>query len=175
MDTLFECENFSVRRVNLQIRSVWQQFEIVTRPEVVLCIPRTTDGDILLIRQLRASVNEEVIEFPAGRVESGETIEEAARRELREEVGFSVNTLNRVGRFLTAVHFSDEMITVFIADGEIVSPASPTPKEELRQIIKIAGNSIRELIANDSVVDAKTIAAYALVEAKGIELKLLRE
>jgi ADP-ribose pyrophosphatase len=172
MDNLFECENFSVRRVNLQIRSVWQQFEIVTRPEVVLCIPRTQDGDILLVRQLRASVNEEVLEFPAGRVEPGEAIEDAARRELQEEIGFSVRTLNRVGRFLTAVHFSDETITVFVADGEIVSPASPTPKEDLRQVIKIAVNSISELIASGKVVDAKTIAAYALVEAKGIELKL---
>ena len=68
MSLAFKGDNFSVGIVSRQVRSVWQDFEVVIRPEIVLCIPIDSSGQILLVGQVRAAVNRVVLEFPAGRV-----------------------------------------------------------------------------------------------------------
>ena len=90
MSTPFEGDSLSVRIVSRSIRSVLQNFEVVVRPQIALCIPVTDDGNLLLIRQYRVAVNNVILEFPAGRIEVGEDSERAATRELLEEIGFLV-------------------------------------------------------------------------------------
>jgi ADP-ribose pyrophosphatase len=67
----------------------WESFERVNCKGVVAIVPVTDDKEVLLIRQFRPPVNGYVIEFPAGLNDKGDTLEEAARRELLEEAGYS--------------------------------------------------------------------------------------
>ena len=52
-------------------------------------MPLTDDAEFLLIRQFRPPVNNYVIEFPAGLNDKGDTLKEAAERELLEETGYT--------------------------------------------------------------------------------------
>ena len=162
MSIQFEGQNFSVRIVSRKIRSVQQDFEVVIRPQIALCIPVTVDGNLVLIRQYRAAIDNAILEFPAGRLELGEASERAATRELLEEAGFLVNQVRRLGRLLTAPHFSDEVINIFVATGQITEMPSPTPKEDLREIIQAAPSIVDQFIARGQIVDSKTVAAWSL-------------
>jgi ADP-ribose pyrophosphatase len=71
MKRVFEGDNFSVGVLAREVRSVWQDFEVVLRPDIALCVPITPEGRIVLIRQYRVSVDEVIIEFPAGRLGTG--------------------------------------------------------------------------------------------------------
>jgi ADP-ribose pyrophosphatase len=166
MDLVFDCEAFSVRRVSREVRSVRQDYEIVVRPQVALSIPITSDGHLVLVRQFRAGADGFILEFPAGRLTQNEDPEHAARRELLEETGFRVDTMHRIGTLLTAPHFSDESIVVFVAAGEIAADPTPTPKEDLR-VIELPPPGVAELIANGHIIDCKTIAAHALARSGG--------
>ena len=53
---------------------------------VILCQPQP--DQVVLIKQYRYSINEDLIEFPAGRIEKGEAPLPAAQRELTEETGY---------------------------------------------------------------------------------------
>lgn len=60
----------------------------VDTPPSVLVVPVTADGTLVMVRQYRHNLKRHVLEFPAGVVEDGEGLEEAALRELLEETGY---------------------------------------------------------------------------------------
>lgn len=55
---------------------------------IVAMLQKLTGTEVLLQKQFRPPIDKICIEFPAGLVDEGETPEEAALRELREETGY---------------------------------------------------------------------------------------
>lgn len=91
-------------------------------PDAVVLIMHDVTGDkILLNREYRMAPGEWVYNFPAGLINQGESCEEAAVRELREETGLEIREVkDLIGESYSAVGFSNEknVCVVGIADGE---------------------------------------------------------
>lgn len=74
----------------------WESAERSTRPEnstidgvgIVAILEKPSGPELLLQKQFRPPINKVVIEVPAGLVDEGESAEESAVRELREETGY---------------------------------------------------------------------------------------
>lgn len=89
--------------------------------------------------------------FPGGGIHTGETLEDAIKREVKEEVGINVEELNRIGEFLTTSEYKRDRVTVFkarsenekfeIDKGEILE-AMWFPSNDLPQISEYAKNVI---------------------------------
>ena len=60
------------------------------KPDAVVIVPITKEGDIIAIREFRVPLGDYEIGLPAGLIDEGETIEEAAKREMLEETGLSL-------------------------------------------------------------------------------------
>lgn len=69
----------------------------IQSPDVVHILPLTEEGMVLLLRQVRYAAGCRVLEAPAGGIGAGENAIEAARRELREELGYDCAEMVRVG------------------------------------------------------------------------------
>lgn len=163
----FEGRNFRVRIVSRKVRSATQEFEVVERRAVALCIPFSADGRVVLLRQYRAAVDGMSLEFPAGGIRHGEDPESAMRRELIEETGFVVSSITLLGSFLTAPHFSNEHVTVFAATGQIAALPTPTPEEDVSEVMEILPAGVKQLINDGDLADSKSLAAYMLACAHG--------
>ena len=98
-----------------------QTRDVLHGGKVVAVLPVDLARDeIVLIRQFRlpahlANGRGDLVEIVAGRVEAGETLIDAARRECTEEIGVAPTALVELFSYLTTPGITDEEVTVFLA------------------------------------------------------------
>lgn len=100
---------------------------------VIMIIHDSTGERILLNFEYRMAVGEWVYNFPAGLIDEGETVSEAAERELREETGLKLTEIKEVWKeSYSAVGFSNEMGSVVIGTAEGTIQKSDSEAEEIK-------------------------------------------
>ena len=133
--------------------------EVVEHAGAVVVLPIDQSGKALLVRQYRYAIGKDLLEAPAGGIDPGEAPEEAAQRELQEEVGYRAGRLEGLGGFWTAPGFCTEYMYAYLARD--LSPSSLAPDEDEDIVVERHSlDSIRAMIRDGRIVDAKTIAAY---------------
>src|SRR5690606_22044835 len=79
--------------------------------------PTGADPQVLLLRQYRYAALGYLYEVPAGRMDPGETPDQCAHRELREETGCTAERMQHMTTVYTTPGFTDEVIHLYMADG----------------------------------------------------------
>ncbi|MFV1998906.1 MAG: NUDIX hydrolase [Acidimicrobiia bacterium] len=138
---------------------------VIEHPGAVAVVPRVGE-DVVLVAQYRAAVARVVLEIPAGKLdESGESPEDAARRELVEETGYRAGDLLHLTDLLTAVGFSDEKISIYLATDPVPGTARPVgAEEESAQIVTMPWTEAVTRVRDGSITDAKTVAGILIAE-----------
>jgi 8-oxo-dGTP pyrophosphatase MutT (NUDIX family) len=137
--------------------------EIVRHAPSVVLIPIEEDGRVVLIQQYRAPLDRLTWEFPAGRVDPGESAEDAARRECEEEIGRVPQRLDRIRALYPSPGFCDEQMIFFrISDLRAPAPDSTRRPDEDEDITatRVSVAEARAMVERGEIVDLKT--AYAL-------------
>jgi ADP-ribose pyrophosphatase len=136
--------------------------EVVRHPGAVVVVPVLDHERIVLVRQYRYPVEDELLELPAGKLDPGEEPLACARRELAEETGYRGQRWKALGSFYTTPGFTNEVLHAFVAEGlEEGSEASPDPDEILRAVSLPVGE-IFKMAREGRLRDAKTLAALFL-------------
>jgi ADP-ribose pyrophosphatase len=137
--------------------------EIVRHSASVVLIPIEPDGRVVIVKQYRAPLDRETWEFPAGRLNQGESAEDAARRECEEEIGRVPHRLERVRGLYPAPGFCDEELIFFrVSDLRLPPPDSPHKPDEDEDITtrNVTVAEARAMLERGEIIDLKT--AYAL-------------
>jgi ADP-ribose pyrophosphatase len=111
---------------------------VVMREGAFTCICAVTTGGLVgLVEQYRYPLERVTCELPAGAIETGESPEEAGRRELREEAGLTGGTWESMGSFWTMPGRSTQKVHLFLVRG-VVATAAPSVSgtEETRLVLK---------------------------------------
>jgi ADP-ribose pyrophosphatase len=135
--------------------------EVVEHVDCVAILPIDSKGNILLVRQFRHPVNKELLELPAGSIDPGETPEEAATRELREETGYKPGKLERLGGFYAAPGYCTEYLHFFRASQLEKSPLTAEDTDEI-EVVPVSPADVPGLVASGKICDAKTIAGFRI-------------
>jgi ADP-ribose pyrophosphatase len=153
--------NFRVDTVKLDDGKVTTR-EVVEHTGGVVIACQPTPNEVVLIKQYRYSVDEDLLELPAGRIEKGEEPLTTAKRELTEETGYLAQEWRELARMYTAPGFCNEMLYLFHAsDVEIVSKNLDEDEETEVMVLLIA--DAWQLVLDGKVRDAKTIAGVGLL------------
>ncbi|HIQ03220.1 MAG TPA: NUDIX hydrolase [Desulfurococcales archaeon] len=158
VEYVYRGRRINVKLVELQIpgRGIVER-EVVEFRESVVILPLLSDGRVILIRQYRVPVGGWIYELPAGVIESGETPEECARRELIEETGYRAGKLVKLFEMYLAPGYSTEKMHAFLAEKLEYVGMKPESYEAI-EVTPIEFSKVLDMVKRGSIPDAKTIA-----------------
>ena len=133
--------------------------EVIRHIGAVCVVPVNDRGEVILERQFRYPLNQVITEIPAGKLDSfDEDRLEAARRELREETGFTAAHWTDMGLYYPAAAYSDEKITMYLATGLTAGEQSPDDDEFLNVFTLPLEDAVSQILSGE-ITDGKTQVA----------------
>lgn len=147
--------------------------EIIRHDEAVGVIPFTEDGKVVFVKQFRKPIDRVLIEIPAGLVEKNEMDPlAAAKRELKEETGYTGSNWSEVTGFYSSPGFTDEYLTIFTTT--VLSEKKVALNLDNHEFLEVVELTFEEAWANyeaKEIADAKTVFALHYWKQKRLEQK----
>ena len=130
--------------------------EYVRHPGAVMVIPLTDDDQVVLERQYRHPLHRSFVEFPAGKIDPGESLLACAERELLEETGYRGGRWDHLGTIHNAIGYSDERIDVYLAR-DLSYVGTHGEAGEVLQVFTWTRAELKARVAAGEITDAKTL------------------
>ena len=116
-DRVYTGKTISLRVDTVEIPNRgYKKREIVEHNGAVGIIAITPENKVVLVKQYRKAIEKELWEIPAGKIEPGENPKESAIRELKEETGYSAQSMKLLHKFYTSAGFSNQKIYIYLAE-----------------------------------------------------------
>ena len=127
-------------------------------------LPIDSEGNIYLVRQFRAPIDQILLEIPAGKLDS---VDEdrllAAKRELQEETGLTANDCLLLVDTFTTPGFSNEKISLFLARNLVAGNSKPD-EDEFLNVVKMPFEEAFQMAMKGEIQDAKTLIAITMAK-----------
>lgn len=129
----------------------------------VMIVPFIDPETFLLVREYAAGTHSYHIGFPKGLIDPGESSEQAAVRELQEEVGYASSSLSLLQSVSMAPTFFNSNMDIFVAH-DLFPQSLPGDEPEPLEVIEWSMRDIPSLLAREDFTEARSIAALLLAE-----------
>lgn len=156
---LFSIEAIDLRFSNGELRT-YERMKSSGR-NAVMMVPVTEQGDILLVREYCVGTERYELGFPKGLMDPGETAEQAANRELKEEVGFGSKKLTPLKEVVLAPSYFSSKMTLFVAQ-ELYSEQLEGDEPEPLEVVRWPLAQAEELLTHLDFCEARSITALML-------------
>ena len=130
--------------------------EYIVHPGAVMIVPLLDDGRLVVERQWRHPMARVMLEFPAGKIDAGETPLTCGVRELIEETGYCAAEWARAGILHNAISYCDEGIEVWFARGLSLGEAR-LDEGEFLDVYTATQAELEAQALSGELTDAKTL------------------
>ncbi len=159
--TLLEGKVFEVVSADIRENGKEYKREIVTHKGSAVIVPVFEDMRVALVKQYRFAADKFILELPAGGVEKGESFEEAALREVEEEIGYRATEIEQLTEFFVSPGFLSEKMHVFLAT-KLTKTRQNLDDDEMLSVMNLTFDEAFEKIKNGAIEDAKTMVGLML-------------
>jgi ADP-ribose diphosphatase len=129
--------------------------------DAVVVVPLTASGDVLLAVERSPAMDREILTLVSGSIEAGESLEEAANRELQEELGYRAGRVNYLGELHPFKYLTTRLFAFLACDltpSKLAGDETYTITER-----RVSLNDFTVLCQAGELQDASAIAALCLV------------
>ncbi len=154
--TVFAGKKFHVERRETAVDGKPHAWEVIVHPGAAVILPVLPDGRIVLIRNYRVAVDEELLELPAGTLDDQEPPEACAARELAEETGYRAGRLAPLVTFYSTPGILNECLHTFVATDLTPGPTAHENGEQIRVTPMTLADAL-QAIRDGKISDGKTI------------------
>lgn len=156
----YRCSLFSVSEDVAQDPDGFQlKRAIVHHPGSAVILVVDDKKKVLLIRQFRLPAEKHIWELPAGKVDEGENVLQAAKRELAEETGFKAKSWKKLATYWASPGFLAEKMTIYLATDLQNGIATPMEDERI-EARWFTSKELDTLIKEGKLEDGKTFIGY---------------
>ena len=163
-ERLMETPYFSLRSDMLRLPDggIKDPYYVIERPDAAIIFPLTADGEVVLVSQYRPPLDMMELGLPAGLLEEGERPEEAARRELSEETGYTGGEWELLGSVASSPSLKDNWAYLFLAR-RVAEITTPDPDEhELVEVVRVPVEALLNLVLSGKIVSSSGVATIML-------------
>lgn len=129
----------------------------------VMILPLLDKDTMLLIKEYAAGVERYELAFPKGLVDAGESSEQAANRELQEEVGYAANHLKVLRKVSLAPGYLSHQMDIVVAEGLYPSKLEGDEPEPI-EVVEWKISDMDKLLEVEEFSEARSIAALYLLK-----------
>ena len=137
--------------------------EYIEHPGAVAVIAVTDSGELVMERQFRYPLSRDMIELPAGKIEPGEDPLVTAKRELREETGYTAAEWAHVATINIAIAYSNERIEIYLAK-RLTQEKAKLDDEEFLEVFTLPLATTLAWVREGRITDSKTVAGLFWAE-----------
>jgi ADP-ribose pyrophosphatase len=157
---VYRCGLFHVTEDEAQDKTGWKMKRSIVRHNgsaVMMAVDEKKR--VMMVRQYRLAANQSMWEVPAGKVDEGENVLQAAKRELIEETGLRAKKWKKLVSFFPSPGYVEEKMTIFLATELTQGEAQPMDDEriETRWFTK---KELRKMLESNEIADAKTMIGF---------------
>ena len=164
-ETIARTRLFRIERLDLHFpngnRVQWERLRS-NSSGAVLVVPMLDAQTVLMIREYAAGVERYELALPKGRMETGEIPEQAANREIMEEIGYGARRIRLVKSMTLAPGYFSHITHVLLAEDLYPERLSGDEPEEI-EVVPWRLDNLSELVARGECTEARSIAALFMV------------
>ncbi len=128
----------------------------------------TPDGPaVVMVRNSRVTIDDFLLELPAGGIDAGEDPAVAAARELEEETGYRAATVEPLARFYTTPGLTDEVMHAFVARG-LTHVGQKLEPYEVLTVHPVRVVDLLDMIDRGELADGKTVCSLLIALRRGL-------
>ncbi len=157
-ERLYKGRVFSVRADTVIQDGKERRLDIVEHPGSFAIAPVPDEGRLVLVGQYRHAAGQLLWELPAGTAEEDEDCEAGARRELREETGYTADRLELLCAVYPTPGFCTERVHIYAAYGLHAGPQHLEDDERI-EVREVSFAQAWQMQASGQIIDMKTVTA----------------
>jgi len=156
---------------DLQNGIVKDDYFVLEYPNWVNAVALTADNEIIMVRQYRHAGDIISLEIPGGVIDGDEKPEDAVRRELLEETGYSFQTITLIATLYPNPATANNVTYTYLLTGGIKTQEQHLDEHEILNVEKYSIAEVKQLLLENKIDQSLHASAlfYGLLKLEAIQ------